>query len=177
MIQIKRYRRQFSVLSHPSFVAWVRLIGVALLGASLASCASAPMPQAVTTRDWSVEALGPINAFRAEHGLKPVSIDSAVIRSARRQAMAMASAGIVSHDVAGSFDARMRGDGFAKVAAAENVGAGEASVTEAIERWKRSPGHRANLLMKEVTRIGMVRAEAAGTRYRAYWALVLVGGS
>jgi hypothetical protein len=43
----------------------------------------------------------------------------------------------------------------------------------AIDSWQRSPGHQANLLMREVTRIGVARVNAPGKPYGTYWAMVL----
>ncbi len=145
-----------------------------LVCAALAGCASAP-PGPVAVRDLSRDALPHINAFRAEHGLPPLAIDSGVVAAAELQARAMASKGVLSHDVAGDLDRRLTAAGYGKSAASENVGAGDATAEGAVERWKRSSGHRSNMLMRDVTRMGMVRAEAPGTRYKAYWALVMVG--
>jgi uncharacterized protein YkwD len=56
--------------------------------------------------------------------------------------------------------------------AAENLSAGVASVEDAVAQWKASPGHNANLLLPEVKRVGLARADTAGG-YGRYWALVL----
>ncbi len=152
----------------------LKFVFVGVLAAVLSACATAP-DRSAAVQDVSHEALPAINAFRRENGLSPVSVDSAVVRAAEAQARAMASADKLSHDVDGDLVRRMNGAGFAKNAAAENVGAGHASSERAVASWQRSPGHRSNLLMKEATRIGMVRAESPGSRYRTYWALILVG--
>lgn len=140
----------------------------------LAACATGPERTGVV-QDVTEEALPFINAFRRENGLPPVTADRGVIGAARTQARLMATADKLSHDVDGDLVKRLNGAGFAKSAAAENVGAGHASAERAIASWQRSPGHRANLLMKEAARIGMVRADSPGSRYRTYWALILVG--
>jgi uncharacterized protein YkwD len=144
------------------------------LCAVIGACATGPESR-VVVEDVTDEALQFINAFRRENGLPPVFSDRGVIRAAETQARLMASADRLSHDVAGDLAKRLDKAGFVKNAAAENVGAGHASAERAVSSWQRSPGHRANLLMKEATRIGMVRAEAPGTRFRRYWALILVG--
>ncbi|MDB5643960.1 MAG: SCP-like extracellular [Hyphomicrobiales bacterium] len=111
-----------------------------------------------------------VTRFRAAYGLGPVRIDPALTRAAERQAQAMAAAGVLSHDVGGSFGSRMSAAGLGHVPAAENVGVGHRSMQAAIESWQRSPGHQANLLMRGVTRIGVARVDAPG---RPYWAMVL----
>jgi uncharacterized protein YkwD len=102
-----------------------------------------------------------------------VRLDPQLTRAAEQQARAMAAAGVLSHDVAGSFGARMNAAGLGDVPTAENVGAGHRSLQAAIESWERSPGHQANLLMSDVTRIGVARVDAPGKPYGVYWAMVL----
>lgn len=114
-----------------------------------------------------------VSRIRAAHGLGSVRIDPALTRAAERQAQSMAAAGVLSHDVGGSFGARMKAAGLGHVPAAENVGAGHRSLQAAIESWGRSPGHQANLLMRGVTRIGVARVDAPGKPYGVYWAMVL----
>ena len=121
--------------------------------------------------DVSYEAVGLINSFRAQNGLGPVSVDPTLVEAARYQAVAMASRDVLSHEVAGDFTTRMNNAGFVYANATENVGAGHTSVADAINAWIRSPHHRENMLMKDATRIGMVKADAPQSRYRTYWAL------
>jgi uncharacterized protein YkwD len=89
----------------------------------------------------------------------------------------MASANVLSHEIGGDFTSRMNSAGFVYANAAENVGAGHTSVADAINAWIRSPHHRENMLMKDATRIGMVRADAPNSRYRNYWALDLASAA
>lgn len=114
-----------------------------------------------------------VTRFRAAYGLGPVRIDPALTKAAERQAQAMAAAGVLSHEIGGSFGSRMNAAGLGHVPTAENVGAGHRSMQGAIEAWQRSPGHQANLLMRDVTRIGVARVAAPGKPYGSYWAMVL----
>jgi uncharacterized protein YkwD len=127
----------------------------------------------VPVRDVSYEAVGLINQFRASNGLPPVSVDSSLVDAARYQAVAMASANVLSHEIGGDFTSRMNSAGFVYANAAENVGAGHSSVEDAINAWIRSPHHHENMLMKDATRMGMVVADAPNSRYHNYWALDL----
>jgi len=156
-------------------IAFSRLAMIGLVTCSLAACVSAPkqLTANVPVQDVSQEAVGLINQFRASNGLPPVIVDSALIDAARYQAVAMASANVLSHEIGGDFTSRMNSAGFVYANAAENVGAGHTSVADAINAWIRSPHHRENMLMKDATRIGMVRADAPNSRYRNYWALDL----
>lgn len=116
-----------------------------------------------------------ISRYRAANGLGPVKPDAQLTAAARQQADAMAARGVMSHDVAGDFASRMRALGIIRVAAAENIGAGFHSLSAVLEGWQKSAGHRENLLLANVTRIGLARRDAPGKPYGVYWALVLAG--
>ena len=83
----------------------------------------------------------------------------------------MARAGVMSHEIGGSFSSRIRKAGIQAGSASENVAMGQASLREAMESWKASSGHRSNMLTRSATRIGLARANDAGGR--PYWALIL----
>lgn len=125
----------------------------------------------VETQDVTAEAIKHINAFRAKNGLKPVTYDSTLVSMASKQVVVMASKDVLSHEVDGDFVKRMNANGFRDAEGAENVGAGHPTVENAINSWIASPGHRANMLLKNATRVGVVRADAPWSRYRSYWAL------
>ena len=152
----------------------IRGILVLAIGLMVTACTTTQTPQMATSGgvvDVSYEAVGLINAFRAQNGLGPLSVDSSLVETARYQAVAMASRDVLSHEVAGDFTSRMNNAGFVYANATENVGAGHRSVTDAINAWIRSPHHRENMLMKDATRMGMVKADSPQSRYRSYWAL------
>jgi uncharacterized protein YkwD len=91
------------------------------------------------------------NAQRARHGLPPLSVDPQLMSSARRHAQWMASSRNLSH-----------GTGVA-----ENIAMGQSSVSEAMQSWMNSSGHRANILGGGYTRIGV--AVAYTSNGTAYW--------
>lgn len=114
-----------------------------------------------------------VSAFRARQGLGPVTVDPQLIAIAQTQADAMARTGDVSHTVAGSFTSRLAAGGYEAEAAAENIGGGFHDLGEAMAAWEASPGHRANLLNRNVTRIGVATAFAPQQQLQLYWAMVL----
>lgn len=126
---------------------------------------------AASAQSLSATAAGEISAFRRQHGLSGVSVDSGLTVAASHQAHAMARAGVLSHTIGGSFQSRVAGRGVA----AENIAAGARDVHAAIEMWKRSAGHRANLLRGGITQIGIASAAAPNSRYKLFWALVMAG--
>jgi len=114
-----------------------------------------------------------ISSYRRRHGLPPVRSDSRLMAFARHQARAMAARDRMSHDVGGDFSTRLRRAGYLAAAAAENIAAGQRSLSEAISTWADSAPHRANLLLGGATRIGVAAAAAPRSQYRVYWAMVI----
>ncbi|HVY58929.1 MAG TPA: CAP domain-containing protein [Xanthobacteraceae bacterium] len=114
-----------------------------------------------------------ISAYRRQHGLPAVTVDAKLMQLAREQAAAMAHAGILEHDVAKPFSVRIAR--YDPGVACENIAAGMVEFSSALDIWKRSPGHNANLLRKGVTRFGIASAAAPNSKYRMFWALILAG--
>jgi len=112
-----------------------------------------------------------ISQYRREHGLPAVRTDAKLTAVAVRQAQAMAAAGIMEHDVAGSFASRIAGANTDS--AAENIAAGTKTWADTLRIWKASSGHNANLLRAGADSIGVAVAYNENTRYKAYWAMVI----
>ena len=91
------------------------------------------------------------NAARARSGLPPLSADAGLMNGARAHARWMAGSRQLAH-----------GQGVA-----ENIAMGQTSATEAVSSWMQSSGHRANMLDRGHTRIGVAVAHAANGV--AYW--------
>jgi uncharacterized protein YkwD len=85
----------------------------------------------------------------------------------------MAARNKMDHDVAGSFKARITRSGFDAKVAAENISAGYHTMAEAFSGWRDSPHHRANMLLKGASHMGIAAVYAPGTKYRVFWALIL----
>lgn len=114
-----------------------------------------------------------LSAYRRAHNLPPVTIDPALMALAQSQANAMARADHLSHEIAGSLDHRLDGAHHPKGYAVENVSAGYASAEAALAGWERSPGHNLNLLDAKMRKMGIAAADAPGTRFKTYWALMM----
>ena len=112
-----------------------------------------------------------ISQYRHEHGLPAVKTDAQLTAVAVRQAQAMASAGVLDHDVAGSFASRIAGANTDS--AGENIAAGTKTWADTLRTWKASPGHNANLLRANADSLGVAVAYNENTRYKAYWAMVI----
>jgi Cysteine-rich secretory protein family len=112
-----------------------------------------------------------ISQYRREHGLPAVKADPKLTAVAERQAQAMASSGIMDHDVAGSFASRISGANV--VTGAENIAAGTKTWTDTLRIWKESPGHNQNLLTPGADLLGVAVARNENTHYKVYWAMVI----
>jgi hypothetical protein len=112
-----------------------------------------------------------ISQYRREHGLRAVKTDAKLTAVAVRQAQAMASSGIMDHDVAGSFASRIASANMTP--AAENIAAGTKTWADTLRIWKESAGHNRNLLLAEADSIGVAVARNENTRYKVYWAMVI----
>jgi uncharacterized protein YkwD len=112
-----------------------------------------------------------ISQYRREHGLPAVKTDAKLTAVAVRQAQAMATSGIMDHDVAGSFASRIASANMTP--AAENIAAGTKTWADTLRIWKESAGHNKNLLLANADSIGVAVARNESTRYKVYWAMVI----
>lgn len=165
---------------HKSPLSALASLCAALLTGALAGCGASTLlgpdtPTSAVILDEQAAAAA-ISRYRAQHGLGPVVIDTSLIRAASYQAASNAKAGRLSHEIGGTFPARMAEAGFGRAYAAENLSAGSNTFDEVLARWKASPEHNRNMLMPQLKRVGIARVDAPGTRYKRFWALVLAGG-
>jgi uncharacterized protein YkwD len=115
-----------------------------------------------------------VSAYRSQHGLGSVGVDSRLTQAAREQARAMGERDRIGHGVAGGLGGRVSAAGYDWGATTENLGAGFESLDDAMAGWRNSAGHRQNLLNPHVTEIGVAAvATPEGSRHRTYWALIL----
>jgi uncharacterized protein YkwD len=114
-----------------------------------------------------------ISGYRRNNGLGIVTLDDRLMRMAEEQARAMASKDKFEHDAAGPFAQRVKRSGYDAKVAVENIGAGYHTLAEAFSGWRDSPPHRANMLHRGVTKMGIAAVYSANSKYKVFWALVL----
>ena len=66
-----------------------------------------------------------------------------------------------------------RSGGYDAAVATENIGAGYHNLNEAFAGWRASSHHRANMLKKDVTKIGIAVAYNKSSKFKDFWSLVL----
>lgn len=110
-----------------------------------------------------------ISGYRANNGLGAVALDPELMRLAEEHSRTMAARDKVDNNVA------KRARGGAKVTV-ENVSAGYHTLAEAFSGWRDSPPHRANMLNKGATRIGIAAVYSPKSKYKVFWTLILAPG-
>jgi uncharacterized protein YkwD len=91
------------------------------------------------------------NLARAEAGLPELVVDCRLMGRARRHANRMATEGFFAHSGG----------------AIENIASGQAHAQAAVRSWLGSPGHRANIMNRRYSRIGV--AGYVGRDGKTYW--------
>jgi uncharacterized protein YkwD len=117
------------------------------------------------------------NLERQKHGLRPLTQDTRVDQVAYMHSLRMVEVGQLSHELDGlGPDERVTRARIGWREVAENLHSAAASrggkpvfddaryPEQAVRSWMQSPGHRANILLKDVTHIGVgvVRFEKGG---------------
>jgi uncharacterized protein YkwD len=114
-----------------------------------------------------------ISGYRTNNGLAAVTLDPELTRLAEAQAAIMAKRDKLDHSAGKPFVVRLKASGYDAKLAAENVGAGYHTLAEAFSGWRDSPPHRANMLLKGATRMGIAAIYTSTSKYKVYWALIL----
>ena len=112
-------------------------------------------------------ALAAVNAYRRANGRGNLRADATLGRAAQSHSISMAQSGRISHK---RFKQRMRQYGI-KGYAAENVASGQKDIDRVLRAWKRSSGHRRNML-GNYSRVGLAVAYRGN---RPYWTMMLAG--
>ena len=114
-----------------------------------------------------------ISGYRANNGLGAVTIDPALMKLAEEHSRNMAARDKLDHDVGKAFRQRIAGSRFDAKVAVENISAGYHTLAEAFSGWRDSPPHRANMLNKGVTRMGIAAIYSPKSKYKVFWTLIL----
>ena len=125
----------------------------------------APVARAAVPADPTAEAavLALVNEARVDAGCGALTADPALAAVARAHSADMRDRDYFSHtspEGLSPFDrAERAGIDYSR---AENIAFGQADATAVMEAWLESPGHRANILDCELTKLGVGVAEGPG---------------
>jgi uncharacterized protein YkwD len=114
-----------------------------------------------------------ISGYRANNGLGAVTLDPALMQLAEQHSRNMAARDKVDHNVGKASGQRARGSKADAKVTVENVSAGYHTLAEAFSGWRDSPPHKANMLNKNVTRIGIAAVVSPNSKYKVFWTLIL----
>lgn len=110
-----------------------------------------------SVRTYEQEVVRLVNVERAKAGLPALTEDWQLSRVARYKSQDMRDKGYFSHQspTYGSPYDMMRAFGISYRAAGENIAMGQRTPTAVVNAWMNSSGHRANILSKSFTKIGV----------------------
>lgn len=126
------------------------------------------IPSASPLATLEQEVLRLVNVERGKNGLMALTNNWQAARVARIKSQDMINNRYFSHTspVYGSPFKMMESYGLKFSSAAENIAKGQRTAAEVMNSWMTSPGHRANILSKTVTQIGVGAAkDSNGTLY------------
>jgi uncharacterized protein YkwD len=105
------------------------------------------------------------NAERVKNGLPPLKLNLTLSKVARAHSENMVRQGKMVHKLDGKDQfARIKGAGYRYRYAGENLARGNVEPAEIVASLMKSPGHRANILKKEYTELGVGLAPAPEER-------------
>ncbi|NCA67069.1 MAG: SafA/ExsA family spore coat assembly protein [Clostridia bacterium] len=126
------------------------------------------IPEASPLKTIEDEIFRLVNVQRVNNGLQPLKNNWQAARVARIKSQDMIDRNYFSHTspTYGSPFKMMEAYGLRFSSAAENIAYGQRSAAEVMNSWMNSPGHRANILSRNITEIGVgVAKKANGTMY------------
>lgn len=129
-------------------------------------------PSGLSAMEQEVFAL--VNSERAKNGLSALSWADDVAAVARAHSSDMINRGFFSHtnpDGESPFD-RLKNNGISYRTAAENIAYGQKTPADVMNAWMNSSGHRANILNKNVTELGV--GAVKNNNGTIYWTQVFV---
>jgi len=123
-------------------------------------------------RSYEQEVVRLVNIERAKNGLAALSEDWELSRVARYKSQDMRDKRYFSHQspTYGSPYDMMRAFGLSYRTAGENIAMGQSTPAAVVNAWMNSAGHRANILSRSFTKIG-VGYVASGN----YWTQMFIG--
>jgi uncharacterized YkwD family protein len=107
--------------------------------------------------DYAKQVVNLVNAERSKQGLKPLTINATLTKSAQAKAQDMHDKKYFDHNspTYGSPFDQMKQFGYKYSYAGENIAMGQKTPQEVMNSWMNSSGHRANILSPNFTEIGV----------------------
>ncbi|MBR1444892.1 MAG: hypothetical protein IJ583_15325 [Firmicutes bacterium] len=126
-------------------------------------------PQQVSQNNssYAVQVLDLVNNERAKNGLSPLTLDNALSAVAQAKSEDMKNKNYFSHTspTYGSPFDMMKQFGISYTYAGENIAKGQKTPEQVVTAWMNSEGHRANILNKNFTKMGLGYTASGSTTY------------
>lgn len=150
-------------------------LAVLLLAPAFALADTKPEEKQLELTDEEKGVLEQTNAQRKAAGLPELVANAKLFQAARDHSTNMAKQGRMSHVLDGRTHAdRAATAGYPYGYLGENIAWNQRDATEVVECWMRSAGHRANILNRNYTEIGL--GVAVNERGERYWTQVFGSG-
>ncbi len=108
-----------------------------------------------------------VNAERAKAGLQPLSVGSQVTAAAEQRAKEIETSFSHTRPDGSSFSTALTQNGVSYRGSGENIAYGQSTPEAVMESWMNSSGHRANILNRDYTTIGVGYHQ--GSNGVGYW--------
>jgi uncharacterized protein YkwD len=145
-----------------SNLKWLLLFVVfaVVLAVTLGSSGEKAVAQSTTPTKFDTQTLTIINNYRAQRGLRKLQMRQNLFLLARQHSRYMAARRQLSHD--GFYD-RFRLSGFSSCT--ENVAWNYPTPSALVSAWRKSPGHNAALLRRDLVYAGVSKVGAYATYF------------
>ena len=126
-------------------------------------------PKSVNQSEQAKQVLALVNKERGKLGISPLALSDELSKVAQVKAQDMADNNYFSHDspTYGSPFDMMKKFNIKYSYAGENIAAGQKTAEEVMKSWMNSSGHRANILNKNYTQLGV--GYVKGGEYGTEW--------
>jgi len=119
-----------------------------------------------TNKSYTQQVVDLVNAERAKEGLAPLTIDPNVEKAATVRANEIQSNFDHTRPNGSSFSTALKEQGVNYRGAGENIAWGQKTPQDVVNAWMNSAGHRANIMNKSYTHIGVGNTQNnSGTQY------------
>lgn len=124
-------------------------------------------PSGSAQSSFAAEVASLVNAERARYGLSALTVDAQVQQAAQVRAQETVQSFSHTQPSGASFSSALTEAGVSYTRAGENIAYGQATPQAVVASWMNSEGHRANILSRNFTKIGVGYTLSGGT---VYWA-------
>ncbi|ETK80275.1 hypothetical protein F441_14248 [Phytophthora nicotianae CJ01A1] len=129
--------------------------------------------------DFRIAMLNAVNKERTARGLSKFCMNRKLQDAAQIHSADMAKRNFLSHTGSdgSTMSSRVRAAGYRWATVAENVAAGQATVSSVLASWMNSNAHRANILSNKHKMFGCGYVATSNSKYKHYWTQNFASGN